>query len=412
MNSELTSVTGLWVEQRLLELAQLTDIPGEMTRLTLSSAHKAATARLKKWFEQAGMRARLDGTGTLIGRYEANLPNVKTLLIGSHTDTVRNAGIYDGTLGVVAGLAVVEELNRRRKRLPFAIEVCAFADEEGVRFASTLTGSRLLAGKFDPAALAETDADGISRRAALEVFGAPVASLAAQARDPAAFLGYLEVHIEQGPVLEARGLPLGIVTAINGVTRGDVRVSGMAGHAGTLPMAMRHDALAAAAEMMLAMEACAKAQDDLVATVGTLQVQGGGAINVVPGEVRFSFDVRAPQDEARLRALADIERAIAEIAARRGVRAAFTPRFEALATPCDRGLRDRLKSAIHERGLTALLLPSGAGHDAMSFRGVLPVAMLFVRCKGGISHNPAEHATPEDMGLAVQVLFDCVMGLA
>ena len=409
MAAVLPPLDGRWIDQKIFELSTFSDVLGEMNRLTLSPAHRNAAREMTRWFAAAGMETHIDATGTLIGRYDADRPGARTLLIGSHIDTVRNAGIYDGALGVLTGLSVVTQLQATRRRLPFAIDLVAFGDEEGVRFASTLTGSRALAGKFDPLTLEDTDADGISRRQALRDFGALPASV--KACDPARTIGYVEVHIEQGPVLESHNLPLGIVTAINGTTRGEIRVQGTAGHAGTLPMAMRHDALAGAAEMMLAIEARAAGEPDLVATAGRISVPGA-AVNVVPGFCAFSLDLRAPDDGARQKALADIGAAIAAIAARRGLEAVLEITHEADATQCDQGLSALMARALVRRSLPDFRLPSGAGHDAMAFRGVLPVAMLFVRCKGGISHNPAEYAKPEDMGHAARALFDFVTALA
>lgn len=403
-------LSGAEIESRLRQLAGFTDVAGEMTRLTLSPAHKNAVEHLGKLFRAAGMTASVDPFGTLVGRYAPDGCGPKTLLIGSHIDTVRNAGIYDGNLGVMVGLAVIESLARDGIVLPFAIELAAFSDEEGVRFPSTLSGSKAFAGRYDPKWLDEMDGAGVRRRGALAAFGAPSTGLHLCARDPRKIVGYVEVHIEQGPVLEAADLPLGVVTAINGVTRGEIAVRGVAGHAGTLPMAMRCDALAAAAEMVLAVEQRARAESDLVATVGVIETPGG-AINVVPGRTRLTLDVRAPQDEARQRAVADINAAVQKIAAARNVEAVLEIRHEAQATPCDPVLSDAFERQVRAMGLDTMRLPSGAGHDAMSFRGVFPVAMLFVRCLKGISHNPAEFASEADIELSARALRQFVQNL-
>lgn len=404
---------GAGIEARLKALAAFTDVPGELTRLTLSPAHKAAADQVADWFRAGGLEdVHMDGTGSIVGRYRSGRNDARTLILGSHIDTVRDAGRYDGNLGVLAALAAVEALARAGRRLPVDLEVVAFADEEGVRFPSTLSSSRALAGTFDPACLDERDADGITRRAALEAFGAPVETIPALARDPARTLGYVEVHIEQGPVLEARGAPLGIVTGIAGSSRGRCEVRGEAGHSGTLPMSMRQDALAAAAEMVLAVErrgAQEGSPEGLVATVGVLEVPGA-AVNVVPGAARFSLDVRAGQDGVRAAAVADIAREIAAIAARRGVSAQIIWTHEAPAAPCDAGLRAGLAAAVEGLGAPGPALPSGAGHDAMVFRGVLPMAMLFVRSRNG-SHNPREHASAPDIGLAARALHAFLLGL-
>ncbi len=405
-------LSGLALEARLKELARFTDVEGELTRLTLSPAHKAAAAQVAQWFEAAGMSVRTGSTGTVIGRYAGTDPDAKTLMIGSHIDTVRRAGIYDGNLGVLTGLAVVEALRARGQRMPFNIDVVAFGDEEGVRFPTTLSGSKAAAGTLEASFLDEKDEDGISRREALVAFGANPDTWGDARRDPARTLGYVEVHIEQGPVLEHENLPLGVVTAINGCTRGHVTLVGMAGHAGTLPMALRADALAAASEIILAVEARAKQTPDLVATVGSLQVLGGGAVNVVPGEVRFSLDVRSPSDRDRAHAVDDICDAIRAIAEKRGVKQVITLPYDASATPCDRDFQKRLAAAVEAGQQKVRFLPSGAGHDAMAFRGVLPIAMLFVRCKGGISHNPLEYTSPADMEAGARALMAFVEGMA
>ncbi len=400
---------GRWIDQKLVALSAYSDVLGEMNRLTLSPAHRNATIEMTRWFQDAGLETSLDATGSLIGRYKANRPGARVLLIGSHIDTVRNAGIYDGNLGVITGLAVIDHLHRSGRRLPFAIELVAFGDEEGVRFPTTMTGSRALAGRFDPRFLDDVDDQGVSRRQALKDFGALPSNVAPC--DPAKTIGYVEVHIEQGPVLEAKNLALGIVSAINGATRGEVRIKGVAGHAGTLPMKMRRDALAAAAEMIVAIEARATQESELVATVGQIGVPGA-AVNVVPGGCVFSLDLRAPRDAGRARALDDIRNAIKAIAARRSVEAVVNITYDAPATPCDPALCDALANAMQKRGFANFRLSSGAGHDAMAFRGVIPVAMLFVRCRGGVSHNPAEYAKPEDMGHAARVLLEFLNELA
>ncbi|WP_127090829.1 M20 family metallo-hydrolase [Aquabacter cavernae] len=404
---------GAVIDARLHALAAFTDVPGQMTRLSLSPSHKAAAGQVADWFRAAGLEGvHLDGTGSVVGRYAADRADAPTLILGSHIDTVRNAGIYDGNLGVLVALAAVEALNRSGRRLPVAVEVVAFADEEGVRFLSTLSSSRALAGTFDPACLDEPDASGITRRAALEAFGAPVEAISGLARDPARTLGYVEVHIEQGPVLEECGAPLGIVTGIAGASRARVVVRGQAGHSGTLPMVLRQDALTAAAEMVLAVEARGGrdvAPESLVATVGLLEVPGS-AVNVVPGEVRFSLDVRASDDGVRKAAVTDISDAITAIAARRGVAAEIVWGHDAPATPCDPDLRARLEAAAATLGLDAPSLASGAGHDAMVFRGIMPMAMLFVRSRNG-SHNPREAAEAADIGLAARTLHAFLLGL-
>ncbi|MBS7544081.1 allantoate amidohydrolase [Ancylobacter oerskovii] len=397
----------LGVEERLVALAAISDQPGALTRLYLGPAHRRATEQVAAWMRQAGMEARLDSVGNVVGRYAASSAGAPTLILGSHIDTVRNAGRFDGNLGVVAAIEVVRRLHAAKRRLAFAIEVVAFGDEEGVRFASALGGSRALAGRFDPALLEERDAEGVSRRAALAAFGCDPDRIAAEARDPAKVLGYVELHIEQGPVLEREGLAVAVVTAINGANRGRVTVTGESGHAGTVPMALRRDALAASAEMMLAVERLGRSEADLVATVGRLEIDHA-APNTVPGQVSFTLDVRAPDDAVRARAVAAIRAALEAIAATRGVSVHLDIGYEAPAALCDGGLQQRLAAAMARLGLPERRMPSGAGHDAMAFAGHIPFAMLFVRCRGGISHNPAEYAAPEDIETAMRVLADFI----
>jgi len=398
---------GAEIALRIDELAALSDEPGRLTRLYLGPAHRRAIDLVSEWMRAAGMTVRLDATGTLIGRYEGAAPDAPALLIGSHIDTVRDAGRFDGNLGVITGIAVVGRLHASGRRPSFAVEVVAFGDEEGVRFPSTLGGSRALAGRFEPRLLDEVDAEGVSRRQALERFGCDPAEISAAVRAPASTLGYVEVHIEQGPVLEAEGLPMGVVTAINGASRGSVTVTGISGHAGTMPMQLRRDALAAAAEMIAAIERRGRQVADLVATVGRLEV-AGAATNTIPGRVTFSLDVRHPADHQRTAAIRDIESSIKSIAAARGIEVEVTIDHDAPAAPADAGLSERLGRAVAHIGVPVRRLPSGAGHDAMAFGGAIPFAMLFVRCRDGISHNPAEYASPADIDLAARALADFV----
>jgi allantoate deiminase len=343
----------------------------------------------------------VDPVGNVRARYEGKAPYAPALMIGSHIDTVRDAGRYDGNLGALAGLAVVEQLAANGVRLDHAVEVVAFGDEEGVRFPTAMTGSRALAGTLSASAMESRDRDGITLAQALREFGGdPERAYACRARDVAAFV---ELHIEQGPVLEDKGLALGVVEAINGATRMLVTVEGLAGHAGCVPMELRRDAVAAAAEMILAVEARAARESDLVATVGRLEVEPG-AVNVIPGLARFSLDVRSPRDEWRRRAVSDIYGACVAIAARRKVAAVFLPVHEAPAYACDLGVVAGFDRALACMGLPAFRLPSGAGHDTMVMGGLVPSGMLFVRCKGGISHNPAESITGEDGELALRAL--------
>jgi len=391
------------ISGRLAELAALSDEPGRLTRLYLSPAHRRAVDLVSYWMRDAGMSVRLDPLASVVGRYEAQPGGTRTLLLGSHIDSVRNAGRFDGPLGVVTAIEVVKAAFKAGKRYPFAIEVVAFGDEEGVRFATPLGGSRALAGTFDQKALDELDESAISRREALTGFGCDPSRIAAEKRPRDRILGYVEVHIEQGPVLEKEGLPLGMVTTIEGVTRAAIDVEGTAGHAGTVPMAMRHDALAAAAEMLLAIEERARRQPNLVATVGQLEVSRS-APNTIPGRVRFTLDLRSPLDAERLKAVDDIKASIAAIAVRRGVSERLTTGHQAPAAHCDEKLSALLAAAAASSGTSPRRMSSGAGHDAMAFDKIIPFAMLFVRCRGGLSHNPDEYASPADINIAARVL--------
>jgi allantoate deiminase len=390
--------------ERCAALARCSEQADGLTRVYLSSEQRAANALVLAWMKEAGMTARLDAAGNAVGRYEGERPGLPCLMLGSHLDTVRDAGKYDGMLGVVTAIECVAALSARGKRLPFAVEVVGFADEEGVRFNATLLGSRAVAGTFDPANLDRVDAAGKTMREAMREFGLDPATIATAARRREDVLAYAELHIEQGPVLEAEGLPVGVVTAINGGNRLAIEMAGMAGHAGTVPMRLRRDALAAAAECVLAVERIAGSEPDLVGTVGKIEALPG-AINVIPGRVRFSLDVRAPTDAAREAALAKARSAFAEIAARRGVTLDVRPVWEAKTAICAGWLQDQLAAAIEAEGIALKRLPSGAGHDGMAMIAIADIGMLFVRCQGGISHNPAEAITENDAAVAARVFL-------
>jgi allantoate deiminase len=393
---------------RLGVLRAITDVPGQIHRLFLSPAHRRAVDATAAMMREAGCDSvHVDALGTVVGRYEGATPGAPALLVGSHIDSVKDAGAYDGTLGVVAAIAVVESLRERAERLPFAVEILAFGDEENVRFPTSLSSSRALAGTFDPDYLDRRDEDGVSYREALVAFGGDPAGVPALARRRQDVLGYLEIHIEQGPVLESEGLPVGIVTAINGASRRRVIVTGEAGHAGTVPMGMRRDALAAAAEMVLAVERLGRTAATTVATVGRLAAEPG-AINVVPGRVVFTIDARGPDDIVRVGMVDAIEAELRAIAQRRGVVVAIENFYEEKACPCAQEAMEALAGAVSRRQLPVRMLPSGAGHDAMAMAPLCPIGMLFVRCTGGISHNPAEDATADDIAVAIAVLVDAV----
>jgi allantoate deiminase len=392
------------IYDRCQRLATHSEEPDGLTRVFLSREQRAVDDLVLGWMSEAGMDARLDAIGNCFGRYEAAEPARACLMLGSHLDTVRDAGKYDGMLGVVTAIECVAELHRAGTRLPFAIEVVGFADEEGVRFGATLLGSRAVAGSFDDAVLDAVDADGVSMRDALAAFGLDPARIPEAAHRRGDVLAYAELHIEQGPVLEALGLPVGVVTAINGGNRVSIDIAGTAGHAGTVPMHLRRDALAAASECVLAIERLARDAAEVVATVGRLVVSPG-AVNVIPGGVRFTLDVRAPTDDARHAARDAMERECRAIAQRRGVGIAMSPLWDARTSLCDGALQRQFAAAVDAEGLHVHRLPSGAGHDGMALIDIAPIGMLFVRCKGGISHNPAEAVDVADIDAGARVLL-------
>ncbi|HET7400539.1 MAG TPA: allantoate amidohydrolase [Usitatibacter sp.] len=398
---------GRSVVERALALARHSDSPEHYTRTLFTPAHRAAARQLAEWMREAGMGVRVDAIGNVIGRYEAaEASGAKAVMLGSHFDSVRNGGKYDGVLGILVPVACIAQLHARGERLPHAVEVIAFSDEEGARFQTSFLSSRALAGRFDPAVLGRRDADGITLEAAMREVGLDPAAVDAARIDPAGVAAYVEVHIEQGPVLLREGLALGVVTTIAGGTRHTVRVRGEAGHAGTVPMAMRHDALAAAAEMVLAVEARCAAGGSLVGTVGILRVKEGTG-NVIPGDVELSVDIRAAEDAVREAAERDVFDQLAAIATRRGVCLERTRTHHVQAVRCATWLQERLAESVRRVGVEPRRLASGAGHDAMIMAGVCDVGMLFVRCgAGGVSHNPAETVTAEDCGLAVEALLD------
>jgi len=387
---------------------------GELTVTYLTPAHRAVAQRLLHWmrdecgFDEAG----IDAVGNVVGVYHGTEGHAPRLLTGSHYDTVRNAGKYDGRLGILVPMACVRDLSRQRRRLPFGLEVVGFAEEEGQRYPAVFLGSSALTGRFDGRWLDQRDADGVTMRDAMAAAGLVPDEIPALARDPARYLAFVEVHIEQGPVLTDADLPLGVVTSINGSVRYAGEIVGMASHAGTTPMHHRRDAAAAAAELVSYAERRGAGAPDLVATVGVLEVPNG-SINVVPGRCRFSLDVRATTDVVRDECAADIGHELAAICARRGVRFELTQTMSASAARCADPWRERWEHAVAALGLPIRRLPSGAGHDAMKLAEIMPQAMLFVRGQnGGISHNPLEAITNDDADLAVQAFANLLDGLA
>ena len=382
---------------------------GQLTVTYLTDAHRACAQRISHWMKDCGFdEIEIDAVGNVVGRYHPATPGAKYLLTGSHYDTVRNGGKYDGRLGIFVPMACVQKLHAAGQRLPFGIEVVGFAEEEGQRYKATFLGSGALTGHFDPAWLDQKDADGITMREAMQHAGLCIDDIPRLQRDPAQYLGFIEVHIEQGPVLNELNLPLGIVTSINGSVRYLGEVLGMASHAGTTPMDRRRDAAAAVAELILYAEQRAAQDGDSVATVGMLQVPNG-SINVVPGACRFSLDMRAPTNAQRDALAQDVLAKLGEICTRRGLRHSLEETMRAAAAPSAPAWQARWEAAATALGVPLHRMPSGAGHDAMKLHEVMPQAMLFVRGENsGISHNPLESSTADDMDLAVKA-FDHVL---
>jgi allantoate deiminase len=389
--------------QRCDVLGACSEEPGRLTRPFASDAMRQVHQHVAAWMQEAGMVVRTDNVGNLVGRYESRAGGSPTLILGSHLDSVRNAGKYDGPLGVMVAIAAVQRLHDSGSRMPFAIEVVGFAAEEGLRYGIPYLGSSALAGVFDVADLKRADAQGVKMADAIRTFGGDPARLKEDRWHGGDLVGYMEVHIEQGPVLEARDLPVGVVSAITGQSRHRLTFTGEAAHAGTTPMDRRKDALAAAAEFVLAVEAEARKTDGLVGTVGQLAV-GPGATNVVPGEAVLSLDVRHPDDKIRQEHSARLLERARDIAAGRGVSLQAESVSESETVPCSPRLTALVAQSVEVFGHPAMKLGSGAGHDAAVMARITEMAMLFVRCKGGISHNPAESVTEEDVAVAIDVL--------
>ena len=384
-----------------------------LTRTFLSPAMGRANRLVGAWMQEAGLDVREDAFGNLIGRIEADRPRARTLILGSHLDTVRDAGLFDGALGVLLPIIVLGRLRRRGVRLPFAVEVVGFSEEEGVRFSSAYLGSKGYAGALRAADFALRDENGITvaeclrkrswRRGAWKPPG--------RAHSPRELLGYLEIHIEQGPVLEDHGLACGVVSGIAGQTRAKVEFVGRAGHAGTTPMALRHDALAGAAEFIVDSEMLAKMRSPLVATVGRLAVRPGAA-NVIAGGAELSLDIRHPADGDRREALRILRSAADRVAHKRGLKVSFQVVQDNPSVGCSPALTRVLVESVRSRQGKLLLMPSGAGHDAVVLSSLAPVAMLFVRCRGGVSHHPGEHVGKGDLAASIAIVADFLNRLA
>lgn len=393
---------GQCAQDRLSEIAKCSVDETGVTRFPFTPEHKAALSVIRSWMTQAGLKVHMDAAGTLIGRREGPL-GAPTFLIGSHQDSVKNGGRYDGIMGVVLGCLALEKLAANGVELPFSVEVLAFADEEGVRFPTALMGPRALAGTFDPAVLAMKDNDGVSLRRALADFGGDPDGVEALARDPSTTVGYLEIHIEQGPVLQAADAALGVVTGICGIERNTVTFTGDTGHAGTVPMDSRRDALVAASDFISAIHNAALKITNLRATVGALSLHPN-VVNAIPRDVELTLEIRALDDTVRDNFARLAWSAGDRISGLRHVEFSMERTYEQPAVPCDSKMVDDLEAAIATIGQTATRLPSGATHDASAMADLCPTAMLFVRCKDGLSHKPEEFATDNDMGAAIQAI--------
>jgi allantoate deiminase len=387
---------------RCRQLATCTEVAGETTRLFLSPPMREVHALLKGWMEAAGMTVKVDAIGNLRGVWPGLTANCPRLLIGSHLDTVPNAGAFDGILGVVLGLAVVEQL--RGQHLPFAIEVIGFSEEEGVRFNKPFLGSLALIGKLDADTLARADRNGITIAEAIRNYDLDPTNLS-DALLPEEAFAYLEFHIEQGPILESEGASLGIVEALVGQTRMQLTFTGQANHAGTTPMHLRHDAMAAAADWIVAVEAYANVNAGLVATVGKVETSPGAG-NVIAGRVAASLDVRHVDDQTRQTAVSALIDIANSAAARRGVQVSAQTQLEQSAVPLSPFLTQLLQTAADRAGFPSRRMTSGAGHDAMIVAQRLPSAMLFLRSPGGLSHHPDESVHAQDVEAALATAME------
>jgi len=406
---------------RIDELAAISESSGCLTRRFATEEHRRANDLVAYWMKAAGMIVTEDAIGNIIGRYEADRNGTSSaIMLGSHLDTVVNAGRYDGMLGVLSALACVESLYENEQRLPYAIEVIGFADEEGVRFQSTYLGSRAVTGHFDTNVLKRVDQDGVSFSDALKMFGSDVRNIPTAIRKPEDIVAYLELHIEQGPVLENNDQAVGVVSSIAGASRLIVKLTGLAGHAGTVPMDMRQDALVAAAHCIALIESCCSGQDDeqgqkdrndgLVGTVGWIEAKPGAG-NVIAGDVQFSVDIRAASDDLRVNRVHRIVDEMTILCQQRDIAIDIDYVHEAQSVDCDQGIMQCMQDAMSLQGISALTLPSGAGHDAAAMAELTKTGMLFVRCRGGVSHHPNEYTCPEDAIVGANVLMQTVLNI-
>lgn len=391
-------------------LAEFTETPGQMQRSYLTDSHRKAIEQLQHWLGDAQLSHWLDAAGNLWGRLPAREDNAPRVVIGSHIDTVPNGGIYDGILGIVLPLLVMKQFRQQGIALPFHLDLVAFGDEEGSRFGTTLLGSRALTGQWDASWAGLTDASGVSLAEAFRRFELDINAVSNASLKDQPPLAFLEVHIEQGPILEEEQLPVGIVTAINGARRFSIELEGVAGHAGTVPMHLRQDALAAAAELTLIVERVAR-EHGVTATVGRIQAEPG-AVNVIAGKARLSLDIRSERDGERDAALTMIWDTAKLACHERGIQMDWHETHSAPSVACADSLQHYLATAISDLGIMPKYLASGAGHDAMAMASLCPVGMMFVRCEAGISHHPDEAITAEDARLAGLALKGWVLKLA
>ena len=390
----------------LAELANISEPGAGVTRLPFTEEHRQANELVSQWMRDAGMKVHVDSAGTLIGRLPGKTGK-RSLLMGSHQDSVRHGGAYDGIMGVVLPILLVERLQERGLRLDFDLECLAFADEEGIRFPTALLGPRALAGTVEAGVLDYRDAGGMLLRQAMRGFGLEPGFIGKLKRDPESIIAFVETHIEQGPVLEEAQEALGIVSAISGIERHRLSLVGETAHAGTMPMQLRRDALAAAARFITAVEDLACSSRKLIATVGMVNV-APNVVNAIPGKVDLTIELRSPDDACREAAGKKLTQYAAELAEKRSLGCEMKRTYSQVARPCDAAFTAILEKSVKKVGYRGLTLASGATHDASAMADIAPIAMLFVRCRNGVSHNPLEYVSPEDMGLAIDALVEFV----
>jgi allantoate deiminase len=393
----------------LAELASISEPGAGVTRMPFTEEHRQANEMISRWMRGAGMTVHMDDAGTLIGRLPGKIGK-RCLLMGSHQDSVRHGGAFDGIMGVVLPILLVEQLRETGIRLDFDLECLAFADEEGVRFPTALLGPRALAGTVEAGVLDYCDGEGVSLGQAMRGFGLEPDIIGKLKRDPQRIIAFVETHIEQGPVLEDANEALGIVSAISGIERHQLSLIGEAAHAGTMPMHLRRDALTAAARLISAAEDLACSNRKLTATVGRVDVEPN-VVNAIPGKVSLTVELRSPDDDCREAAGEELASFAAELVDRRGLGCDMERTYAQAAQPCDATFTALLEKAVKSVGCRGITLASGATHDASAMADIAPIAMLFVRCRNGVSHNPVEYASPEDMGLAIDALLEFVSQL-